>query len=123
VIALDRVKLVQPSEFHGVELLTARPCRRLRETTTRRSTARRAGNPVGRGSFGYREGVKLTGKRKAGGFLATRDGGFAPEVSLRVLRARDSFRALRPEIANGSNLDPSRAWWRTSANAPSTRRS
>ena len=29
------------------------------------------------------EGVKLTGKRHAGGFLETRDGGFAPAVSLR----------------------------------------
>ena len=40
------------------------------------------GNPVGHGAYGYREGIKLTGKRHTGGFLETRDGGFAPEAAI-----------------------------------------
>ncbi len=100
VIALDRVKLVDPSEFHGVELLEGEtlPVAFVKDRSVPKYGADALGNPVGRGSFGYREGVKLTdGKRLKGGLFATRDGGFAPEASLRILPARDSL----PSFATG----------------------
>src|SRR5450432_276315 len=99
VIALDRVKLVVPSEFHGVELVDGEslPVGFVKDHYAPKYGADAQGHPIGKGAFGYREGVKLTGKRKTGGFLETRDGGFAPEISLRVLPARDSF----PSFATG----------------------
>jgi lipoprotein-anchoring transpeptidase ErfK/SrfK len=99
LIALDRVKLVQPSEFHGVELLAgeALPVGFVKDHYAPKYAADAHGNPIPHGAFGYRQGVKLTGKRQAGGFLETRDGGFASAVSLRILPARDSF----PSFATG----------------------
>ena len=99
IIALDRVKLVVPSEFHGVELLDGEtlPVGFVKDRYAPKYAADARGNPIGHGAFGYREGVKLTGKRKVGGFLETREGGFAPEISLRLLPARDSF----PSFATG----------------------
>jgi lipoprotein-anchoring transpeptidase ErfK/SrfK len=99
VIALDRVKLVTPSEFHGVELLEGEglPVGFVKDRYAPKYAADAQGRPVGSGSYTYREGVKLTGKRHTGGFMETRDGGFAPEISLRILPARDSF----PSFATG----------------------
>ena len=70
LIALDRVKLVVPSEFHGVELLEGEtlPVGFVKDRYAPRYAADAHGNPVGKGAFGYREGVKLTGTRKPGGF-------------------------------------------------------
>jgi lipoprotein-anchoring transpeptidase ErfK/SrfK len=99
IIALDRVKLVTPSEFHGVELLEGEtlPVGFVKDRAAPKYGADAQGNPIGRGAFGYREGVKLTGKRHNGGFMETRDGGFASEISLRMLPARTSF----PSFATG----------------------
>jgi hypothetical protein len=99
VIALDRVKLVVPSEFHGVELFEGEtlPVGFVKDRFAPKYGADAEGRPVGRGMYGYREGVKLTGKRRTGGFMETRDGGYAPESSLRILAARDSF----PSFATG----------------------
>ena len=100
VIALDRVKLVDPSEFHGVELQEGEtlPVAFVKDRSVPKYGSDALGNPIGRGSFGYREGVKLVdGKRQKGGLLATRDGGFAPAASLRILPARESL----PSFATG----------------------
>lgn len=100
VIALDRVKLVEPSEFHGVELLDGEtlPVAFVKDRSAPKYGPDAHGNPVGRGSFGYREGLKLaTGKRMVGGLMQLRDGTFASEASLRILPARDSF----PSFATG----------------------
>jgi hypothetical protein len=99
VIALDRVKLVQPSQFHGLELHDGEPLPVgfVKEHYALKYAANAQGEPVGTGSYGYREGIKLTGERRASGLMVTRDGGFAPEVSLRILPARDSF----PSFATG----------------------
>ncbi|MEP7050669.1 MAG: L,D-transpeptidase family protein [Pseudomonadota bacterium] len=100
IIALDRVKLVEPSEFRGVELLEgeALPVAFVKDRSVPKYAPDANGNPVSRGSFGYREGLKLaTGKRMLGGLMQMRDGSFAAEVSLRILPARDSF----PSFATG----------------------
>src|SRR4051812_5641329 len=94
VIALDRVKLVEPSEFHGVQLLEGEtlPVAFVKDRSVPKYGADALGNPIGRGSYAFREGVKLLdGKRRSGGLLATRDGGFAPEASLRILPPRESL--------------------------------
>ncbi len=99
VIALDRVKLVEPSEFHGVELQEDEtlPVAFVKDRSVPKYGADAEGRPIGRGSYGFREGVKLTGERRVGGFMKTRDGGYAPEASLRILPARESF----PSFATG----------------------
>ncbi len=100
VIALDRVKLVEPSEFHGLELLTgeALPVAFVKDRQVPEYGSGPQGMPVGIGSFAFRQGLKLRdGKRRTGGLLETRDGVFAPEASLRILPARDSY----PSFATG----------------------
>lgn len=100
VIALDRVKLVEPSEFHGVELREGEtlPVAFVKDHSVQRYAADAQGNPIAHGSFGYREGLKLlNGKRLNGGLFELRGGGFAPEASLRSVPARDSF----PSFATG----------------------
>ena len=100
MIALDRVKLVEPSELHGVELSEGEtlPVAFVKDRSVPKYGPDAAGNPVGRGSFAYREGLKLlNGKRRTGGLLELRDGTFAPEASLRILPARDSY----PSFATG----------------------
>src|SRR3954470_19005624 len=72
VIALDRVKLVEPSEFHGVQLLEGEtlPVAFVKDRSVPKYVSDGAGNPIGRGSFAYREGLKiLNGKRRTGGLL------------------------------------------------------
>ena len=101
VIALDRVKLVEPSEFHGVELWEGEtlPVAFVKDRSVPKYVSDAQGNPVGHGGvFGYREGLKLlNGKRRSGGLFETRDGSFAPVASLRVLPARASY----PSFATG----------------------
>ena len=100
VIALDRVKLVDPSEFHGVELAEGEtlPVAFVKDRQVPKYGADALGNPLGRGVFGYREGVKLLDdKRVKGGLFRTRDGGFAPAASLRILQPRASL----PSFATG----------------------
>jgi L,D-transpeptidase-like protein len=100
VIALDRVKLVEPSEFHGVELAEGEtlPVAFVKDRSVPKYGSDAAGNPLARGSFAYREGLKiLNGKRRTGGLLEMRDGTFAPDASLRILPARDSY----PSFATG----------------------
>ena len=99
-IALDRVKLVEPSEFHGVELLDGEtlPVAFIKDRSVPKYGPDAQGNPVGRGAFTYREGLKiLNGKRRTGGLIEMRDGSFAPEASLRTLPSRDSY----PSFATG----------------------
>src|SRR5450755_1775299 len=100
IIALDRVKLVTPSEFHGVELLEGEtlPVAFVKDRSVQKYVSDAQGNPIARGAFSYREGFKLLdGKRLPGGLVKSHDGSFAPEATLRILPARDSF----PSFATG----------------------
>jgi L,D-transpeptidase catalytic domain len=99
VIALDRVRLVKQSEFHGVEIAPSEglPVAFSKERYGQRYVRRADGNFGAGPALGDREGVKLTGQSKSGGFLETRDGTWVAEPSMRRLEPRDSF----PSFATG----------------------
>jgi hypothetical protein len=99
VIALDRVKLVKQSEFHGVEIAPNEglPVAFSKERYGQKYTRRDNGDFAAGPQMSDREGVKLTGQSKPGGFLETRDGTWVPEASMRILEPRDSF----PSFATG----------------------
>jgi hypothetical protein len=99
VIALDRVKLVRQSEFHGVEIAANEglPVAFSKERYGQRYRRLDDGNFAAGPPLGDREGVKLTGLTKPGGFLETRDGTWVAEASMRRLEPRDSF----PSFATG----------------------
>jgi hypothetical protein len=99
VIALDRVKLVRQSEFHGVEIAPNEglPVAFSKERYGQRYVRTSEGHFAAGPQLGDREGVKLTGQSKPGGFLETRDGTWVAEASMRRLEPRDSF----PSFATG----------------------
>ncbi|HEY2409572.1 MAG TPA: L,D-transpeptidase [Polyangiaceae bacterium] len=99
LVALDRVNIVKPSAFHGVELGEDEglPVAFVKDHYADHYTLDAHGQPQPKGSFGYREGMKLSGQKKPGGFLELRDGSWAAQISLRVLKVRDSF----PSFATG----------------------
>jgi lipoprotein-anchoring transpeptidase ErfK/SrfK len=99
VIALDRVKLVRESEFHGVELAANEglPVAFSKERYGQRFSRKENGDFGPGPPMADREGVKLTGQSKPGGFLETRDGTWVAEPSMRILSPRDSW----PSFATG----------------------
>ncbi len=99
VIALDRVKLVRQSDFHGVEIAPNEglPVAFSKERYGQRYVRLDDGNFGAGPQLGDREGVKLTGQSKPGGFLETRDGTWVAEPSMRRIEPRDSF----PSFATG----------------------
>jgi L,D-transpeptidase catalytic domain len=99
IIALDRVKLVRQSEFHGVEIAPNEglPVAFSKERYGQRYRRLDDGNFGAGGQLADREGVKLTGQSKPGGFLETRDGTWVADASMRRLEPRDSF----PSFATG----------------------
>jgi hypothetical protein len=99
VIALDRVKLVRESEFHGVEIAANEglPVAFSKERYGQRYRRLDDGNFAAGPPLADRAGVKLTGQSKPGGFLETRDGTWVAEASMRLLPPRDSF----PSFATG----------------------
>jgi L,D-transpeptidase catalytic domain len=99
VIALDRVKLMRQSAVVGVELLPNEtlPVAFSKERYGRRFVRTPEGQFAAGPQLADREGVKLTGQSKPGGFLETRDGTWVAEASMRVIPPRDSF----PSFATG----------------------
>jgi L,D-transpeptidase catalytic domain len=99
VIALDRVKLVRQSEFHGVELGPSEglPVAFSKERYGQRYRRTPEGLFAAGPPLGDREGVKLTGQSKPGGFLETRDGTWVAEATMRRIEPRESF----PSFATG----------------------
>jgi hypothetical protein len=99
VIALDRVKLVKQSAFHGVEIAPNEglPVGFSKERYGARYTRNDAGHFAASGQLEDRQGVKLTGQSKPGGFLEARDGSWVSEASMRILAPRDSY----PSFATG----------------------
>jgi lipoprotein-anchoring transpeptidase ErfK/SrfK len=100
VIALDRTKVVRPSAFRGVELEPGEqlPVGFVKGHAASRYELDPLGNLVATGNLGQRQGVKLTGERKTGGFVEARDGSFVVEAALRAIGARSSF----PSFATGN---------------------
>jgi lipoprotein-anchoring transpeptidase ErfK/SrfK len=99
LVALDRTKLVKPSDFHGVELLPGEglPVGFSEPRYANKYELNARGEAAPAGTLGHREGVKLTGEARPGAFLAVRDGSFVAEPGLRIIKARDSF----PSFATG----------------------
>jgi lipoprotein-anchoring transpeptidase ErfK/SrfK len=99
VLALDRLKLVEPTHFRGVELAEGEqlPVAFIEQRYARRFKRNESGTYEATDALVYRQGVKLTGQAEPGGFLETRDGDYVAENGARLLRARDSF----PSFATG----------------------
>src|SRR5690606_14810746 len=99
ILALDRLKLVKPTTFHGVQLAEGEglPVGFADQGPSRRYTRAETGGMMPGEVVQHREGVKLTGQNAPNGFLETRDGDFVPQVGLRIIPARDSF----PSFATG----------------------
>jgi hypothetical protein len=99
LIALDRTRLVRESAFHGVELGPDEglPVAFSKERYGQRYRHTADGQFVPGPQLSDREGVKLTGQSKPGGFLETRDGTWVADASMRRLEQRDSF----PSFATG----------------------
>lgn len=99
VVALDRLRLVKQSEFHGVEIAPDEglPVAFSKERYGQRYRRTPEGLFVAGPQMSDREGVKLTGQSKPGGFLETRDGTWVAESSMRRIEPRDSF----PSFATG----------------------
>ncbi len=99
VIALDRLKLVRESEFHGVEIAPNEglPVAFSKERYGQRYVRLESGQFVAGPPLADREGVKLTGQSKPGGFLETRDGTWVVAASMRRIEPRESF----PSFATG----------------------
>jgi hypothetical protein len=99
IIALDRVRLVRQSAFHGVELAPAEglPVAFSKERYGQRFRRTADGHFAAGPPLADREGVKLTGQAQPGGFLETRDGTWVAESTMRRIEPRDSF----PSFATG----------------------
>jgi lipoprotein-anchoring transpeptidase ErfK/SrfK len=100
IIALDRTKIVRPSAFHGVELAEDEdlPVAFIEGHYAARYRLREDGQMLPEGSFSFREGVKLTGNTRPGGFWETRDGYWLVASAARIIERRKSF----PSIATGT---------------------
>lgn len=101
LIALDRTKVVQPSQFHGIELqgVEALPVAIVKFPWIQRYQRRDDGQFVPDGSLEKRTVLALTGQRvRAGGtFHETRDGFWIEQSAVRLVPERDSF----PSVATG----------------------
>lgn len=99
LVALDRTRIVRPSEFHGVELAADEnlPVGFVTTRGAAKFVADAQGVLRGDGGFQYREAVKLTG-RKQQALLETRDGQFVAEEALRLIAPRASM----PSFATGT---------------------
>ncbi len=100
IIALDRTRVVKPSEFHGTELATGEtlPVGFVEPAFgAQRYELREGGQFAPTTTIRKREAVKLTGVSKTGGMVEVRDGSWAVEGSLRMIRPRTSY----PSFATG----------------------
>jgi lipoprotein-anchoring transpeptidase ErfK/SrfK len=101
IIALDRTKIVRPSEFRGVELGDDEdlPCAFIeRHYATRYQLDEKSGQMLPSSAFRFREGVALTGKTRPGGFWETRDGSWLVASVARIIERRKSW----PSVATGT---------------------
>ncbi len=99
VIALDRTRVVKPSEFHGAELTEGEvlPVAFLESHYSQSFKANDAGQMSPKENLRHRQALKLTGKRRLG-FFEVRDGSYIPVEGLRIIKARTSF----PSFAVGT---------------------
>lgn len=103
VIALDRTRLVRPSTFRGVELGPDEdtPAAFVTKRWALRYERAESGQLVPKGSFSYRQGLKLTGEKlkyEGVGFWETTDSSWVPASSITLVEHRTSF----PSVATGT---------------------
>ncbi|HVJ21516.1 MAG TPA: L,D-transpeptidase [Polyangiaceae bacterium] len=99
LVPLDRTRVVRASDFHGVELAPGEglPVGFVEPPYAQRYELRADGQFAPTTTLRRREGVKLTGVTRTGGMLEARDGSWAVESQLRMIRPRTSF----PSFATG----------------------
>src|SRR5690606_14445657 len=88
LIPLDRTKIAPPSELRGLVIETEGTPAVVWGHGVTRYERDAAGRLRPSGKAGHRTGVVLTDERE-GGFVATTDGTWLPEASLRVATVRD----------------------------------
>jgi len=101
IIALDRTRIVEPSEFHGTEIAEDEglPVAFIMSHYANRYVLDEATHAIKpKGSLAFREPVKLTGATRPGGFYETRDGDYIQAAGVRILEQRDSW----PSFATGT---------------------
>ncbi len=95
IIALDRMKVVRPSAFHGTELGEGEtlPVAFIERHFAQKYKMADSGQLVPAGSYGYREPVKLTGKTlgQGGTFYETRDGFWMASDGARIVEPRKEY--------------------------------
>ena len=100
LVALDRVRIVVPSAFHGLELpqeTGGLPAGFAEKDQLPEFHLQPDGNLVTTNALMRRQGIALTGERRTGGFMQTNDGNYVPTVGLRLIPKRTEF----PSFATG----------------------
>ncbi len=98
LIALDRTRIVKPSQFHGVELGDDEdlPVAFIQTHVAQRYLIEGDLPVRPNGTLRHRQAIKLTGNTKRG-FLETRDGDYIANDAIRLLSRRENF----PSFAAG----------------------
>ena len=106
LLALDRVRIIVPSAFHGIELpqdAGGLPAGFVEKDQLPEFRLQPDGNLVTEHSLARRQGIALTGERRLGGFLQTHEGNYVPAAGLPVNpQAYRVSKFLQPVIASGS---------------------
>jgi lipoprotein-anchoring transpeptidase ErfK/SrfK len=100
LVALDRVRIVVPSAFHGIELpqeTGGLPAGFAEKDQIPEFRLQPDGNMVTTNALMRRQGVALSGERRTGGFLQTHDGTYVPTAGFRLIPKRKEF----PSFATG----------------------
>jgi len=100
LVALDRVRVIVPSVFHGIELppeTGGLPAGFVEKDQLPEFRILPDGSMMTNTALTHRQGVALTGERRAGGFMQTQAGNFVPTAGLRLIPKRKEF----PSFATG----------------------
>jgi hypothetical protein len=99
LVALDRTRVVRPSQFHGIELGADEglPVAFVDNRYPLRYVAAPTGQLKPEGSFSFRQALKLTGQ-KQGPMLESKDGAWIAASAARLIEPRTSF----PSFATGT---------------------
>jgi hypothetical protein len=96
LVALDRTRIVKPSALRGVQLDATRtlPVGFVTTRYSMRYTQNAAGEFKPKGSYSYREALRLTGRGLPGSMVEVDDGTWVVENTLRRIDPRTEFPSL-----------------------------
>ena len=100
LVALDRVRIVVPSAFHGIELpqeTGGLPAGFAEKDQLPEFRLQPDGNMVTSNALMRRQGIALSGERRTGGFMQTHEGTYVPTAGFRLIPKRKEF----PSFATG----------------------